>query len=118
VRRKKWHCYTQDKSSGGVAYGTLVQDRSNDDGHVHPAYNPSFSACFFSQNSVFLSQQISVFSAGLSAQSNGTNVGHDTAAPKDGHFFPERREVERCELSWTRVSGPNGWVKLNEKMEG
>jgi hypothetical protein len=25
-------------------------------GHVHPAYNPSFSACFFSRNSIFLSQ--------------------------------------------------------------
>jgi hypothetical protein len=40
---------------------------------VHPAYNPSFSACFFSRNSIFLSQQISqrCFSAGLSAQLNG-----------------------------------------------
>jgi hypothetical protein len=43
---------------------------------VHPAYNPYFSACFFSRNSVFLSQQISkqCFSAGLSAQPNGANV--------------------------------------------
>jgi hypothetical protein len=42
---------------------------------VHPAYNPYFSACFFSRNSVFLSQQIShqCFSAGLSAQPNGAN---------------------------------------------
>jgi hypothetical protein len=42
-------------------------------GSVHPAYNPSFSACFFSRNSIFLSQQISqqCFSAGLSAQPNG-----------------------------------------------
>jgi hypothetical protein len=42
-------------------------------GSVHPAYNPSFSACFFSRNSIFLSQQISqqYFSAGLSAQPNG-----------------------------------------------
>jgi hypothetical protein len=40
--------------------------------HVHLAYNPSFSAYFFSQNSIFLSQQISqqCFSAGLSAQPN------------------------------------------------
>jgi hypothetical protein len=40
---------------------------------VHPAYNPSFSACFFSRNNIFLSQQISqrCFSAGLSAQLNG-----------------------------------------------
>jgi hypothetical protein len=39
------------------------------------AYNPSFSACFFSRNSIFLSQQISqqCFSAGLSAQPNGSN---------------------------------------------
>jgi hypothetical protein len=37
-------------------------------GSVHPAYNPAFSACFFSWNSIFLSQQISqqCFSAGLS----------------------------------------------------
>jgi hypothetical protein len=28
-------------------------------GPVHPAYNPYFSACFFSRNSIFLSQQIS-----------------------------------------------------------
>jgi hypothetical protein len=36
------------------------------------AYNPSFSACFFSRNNIFLSQQISqqCFSAGLSAQPN------------------------------------------------
>jgi hypothetical protein len=41
-------------------------------GPVHPAYNPSFSACFFNQNNVFLSQQINqqCFSAGLSAQPN------------------------------------------------
>jgi hypothetical protein len=43
-------------------------------GPVHSAYNPSFSACFFSRNSIFLSQQISqqCFSAGLSAQPNGS----------------------------------------------
>jgi hypothetical protein len=43
---------------------------------VHSAYNPSFLACFFSRNSIFLSQQISqqCFSAGLSAQPNGANV--------------------------------------------
>jgi hypothetical protein len=40
---------------------------------VHPVYNPYFSACFFSQNSVFFSHQISqqYFSVGLSAQLNG-----------------------------------------------
>jgi hypothetical protein len=39
---------------------------------VHPAYNPYFSARFFSRNSIFLSQQISqqCFSAGLSTQLN------------------------------------------------
>jgi hypothetical protein len=38
-----------------------------DDGPVHLAYNPSYSACFFSRNSIFLSQKISqqCFSAGL-----------------------------------------------------
>jgi hypothetical protein len=43
---------------------------------VHLAYNPYFSACFFSRNSIFLSQQISqqCFSAGLSAQPNGATV--------------------------------------------
>jgi hypothetical protein len=45
-------------------------------GPVHSAYNPSFSACFFSRNSIFLSQQISqqCFSAGLSAQLNGSQL--------------------------------------------
>jgi hypothetical protein len=40
---------------------------------VHPPYNLSFSACFFSRNSIFLSQQTSrqCFLAGLSAQPNG-----------------------------------------------
>jgi hypothetical protein len=42
-------------------------------GPVHPAYNPYFSACFFSRISIFLSQQINqqCFSASLSAQPNG-----------------------------------------------
>jgi hypothetical protein len=37
------------------------------DGPVHLAYNPSYSACFFSRNNIFLSQKISqqCFSAGL-----------------------------------------------------
>jgi hypothetical protein len=45
-------------------------------GPVHSAYNPSFSAYFFSQNSIFLSQQIrqQCFSAGLSTQQNGAMV--------------------------------------------
>jgi hypothetical protein len=45
-------------------------------GPVHLAYNPSFSACFFNRNSIFLSQQIGqqCFSAGLSAQPNGSYV--------------------------------------------
>jgi hypothetical protein len=50
-------------------------------GHAHPAYNPSFSACFFSQNSIFLSQQISqqCFSAGLLAQPNEALILVSTA---------------------------------------
>jgi hypothetical protein len=49
-------------------------------GSVHPACNPYFSACFFSQNSVFLSQQISqqCFSASLSALLNGAYHIHGT----------------------------------------
>jgi hypothetical protein len=45
-------------------------------GPVHSAYNPSFSACFFNRNNIFLSQQISqqYFLAGLSAQPNGKQV--------------------------------------------
>jgi hypothetical protein len=45
-------------------------------GPVHLAYNPFFSAYFFSQYSIFLSQQISqqCFSAGLSAQPNGAKI--------------------------------------------
>jgi hypothetical protein len=44
-------------------------------GPLHPTYNPYFSPCFFSQNSIFLSQQISqqCFLAGLSAQPNGVS---------------------------------------------
>jgi hypothetical protein len=43
---------------------------------VYLAYNPYFSAYFFSRDSIFLSQQISqqCFSAGLSAQPNGAHV--------------------------------------------
>jgi hypothetical protein len=49
----------------------------SDYGPVHPAYNPSFLAYFFSRNSIFLSQEISqqCFSAGLSAQPNGAYIG-------------------------------------------
>jgi hypothetical protein len=45
-------------------------------GPVYSAYNPSFAVCFFSRNSIFLSQQIShqSFSAGLSAQPNGSKI--------------------------------------------
>jgi hypothetical protein len=51
-------------------------------GLVHLTYNSSFLTCFFSWNIVFLSQQISqqCFSAGLSAQPNGTNVNVSTAS--------------------------------------
>jgi hypothetical protein len=53
------------------------QMKHTDNGPVHPAYNLYFSACFFSWNSIFLSQQISqqCFSADLSAQPNGANIG-------------------------------------------
>jgi hypothetical protein len=46
----------------------FIVEVRNDIGHVHLVYNPYFSACFFSRNNVFLSQQISqqCFSAGLS----------------------------------------------------
>jgi hypothetical protein len=47
----------------------------DDFGHVHSAYNPSFSACFFSRNSIFLTtNHPTVFSAGLSAQPNGSFI--------------------------------------------
>jgi hypothetical protein len=44
-----------------------VQSYRVANGHVHLAYNPSYSAYFFSRNSIFLSQKISqqYFSAGL-----------------------------------------------------
>jgi hypothetical protein len=44
---------------------------------VHPAYNPSFSACFFSQNNIFLSQQISqvFFSQLISTAKRGQRYG-------------------------------------------
>jgi hypothetical protein len=55
------------------------------EGHVHSAYNLSFSACVFSRNNIFLSQQISqrCFSVGLSAQSNGFEVFDFVAASND-----------------------------------
>jgi hypothetical protein len=60
---------------GGAWPGWAMLDAPPDNGHVHPAYNPYFLACFFSRNSIFLSQQISqqCFSVGLSAQPNRTN---------------------------------------------
>jgi hypothetical protein len=52
-------------------------------GPIHPTYNPSFSAYFFSWNSVFLSQQISqqCFSAGLSEQPNGASIFSAATVP-------------------------------------
>jgi len=43
---------------------------------VRFSYNPSFSACFFSRNSVFLSQQISRNSVSVCffSEANGVNV--------------------------------------------
>jgi hypothetical protein len=57
-------------------------------GPVHPAYNSSFSACFFSRNSIFLSQQISqqCFSAGLSAQQNGAYKRLETLSFVLSHY--------------------------------
>jgi hypothetical protein len=45
----------------------VIADWMMEFGPVHLAYNPSYSACFFSRNSIFLSQKISqqCFSAGL-----------------------------------------------------
>jgi hypothetical protein len=53
----------------------VVRTYIDANGSVHPAYNSSFSTCFFSRNNIFLSQQISqrCFSAGLSAEPNGAN---------------------------------------------
>jgi hypothetical protein len=31
------------------------EEEEDDEGPVHLAYNPSYSACFFSRNSIFLS---------------------------------------------------------------
>jgi hypothetical protein len=48
--------------------GIIVGDANlKDYGPVHLSYNPSYSACFFSRNNIFLSQKISqqCFSAGL-----------------------------------------------------
>jgi hypothetical protein len=51
---------------------SLKENPRSNHGPIHSAYNSFFSAYFFSQNSVLLSQQISqqCFSAGLSAQSS------------------------------------------------
>jgi hypothetical protein len=42
-----------------ISLSPSAEQPPNLDDPVHLAYNPSFSACFFSWNSVFLSQQIS-----------------------------------------------------------
>jgi hypothetical protein len=59
----------------GGGQSNCLRPKVTVNGPVHSAYNPSFSACFFSWNNIFLSQQISqqCFSAGLSAQPNGSN---------------------------------------------
>jgi hypothetical protein len=53
--------------SPSVAAWVWHHANTNDIGPVHLAYNPSYSACFFSRNSIFLSQKISqpCFSVGL-----------------------------------------------------
>jgi hypothetical protein len=58
------------------SFGAQTNIQATSLGRVHPAYNPYFSSCFFSRNSVFLSQQISqqYFLAGLSAQPNGAKA--------------------------------------------
>jgi hypothetical protein len=64
-------------------------------GPVHSAYNLYFSACFFSQYSIFLSQQISqqCFSIGLSVQPNGAKNGwHQTGRKSPVTFMKEVRE--------------------------
>jgi hypothetical protein len=55
-----------------------IRPRIDDVGSVHPAYNPSFIACFSARTVFFLSQQISQqrFSADLSAQPNGAVMGY------------------------------------------
>jgi hypothetical protein len=57
---------TKNTSSLGD-YRTRERDQLSTIGPVHLAYNPSYSACFFSRNNIFLSQKISqqCFSAGL-----------------------------------------------------
>jgi hypothetical protein len=81
-----------------------------DIGSVHPAYNSSFSACFFSWNSIFLSQQISqqCFSVGLSAQPNGAICGSKWRWRRQMEVGPAhaqattddyRREYRKIELS-------------------
>jgi hypothetical protein len=68
------HCISVVQGPAQPTTSTVAQKRRyHFIDHVHPAYNPSFSVCFFSWNSIFLSQHISqqYFSAGLSAQPNG-----------------------------------------------
>ena len=51
-------------------------------GHVRFFYNPSFFTCFFSQNSIFLSQQISrnSVSACFFNEANGAHILYQQCA--------------------------------------
>jgi hypothetical protein len=70
----KGRCYYCENEGAKIIHPDLEKYIGRDIGPVYSAYNPSFSACFFSWNNIFLSQQISqqYFSADLSAQPNGS----------------------------------------------
>jgi hypothetical protein len=71
-------------------------------GVVYPAYNPYFSACFFSRNSIFLLQQISqqCFSVGLSAQPNGASTLHVLDTNILRLRLVRKRKIFKCHIGY------------------
>jgi hypothetical protein len=90
-----WPVITSTRGCPDARTRTILQCK----GSVYLAYNSIFSAYFFSQNNIFLSQQISqqCFSAGLSAQPNGVKVLMPTRSPLNLTSFPDQvMETDQC----------------------
>jgi hypothetical protein len=52
-------CFLDNGRVQYSVYMNITSIPATDNGPIHLAYNPSYSACFFSRNSIFLSQKIS-----------------------------------------------------------
>ena len=68
---------------GATTLTALCDERPQHMSYVRLSYNPPFSACFFSRNSVFLSQQISQNSVSVCFFSKA-NRANDRPRPRSG----------------------------------